>query len=317
MSGTLSRGDGGRIPLVAYDENQEAKVHIRYNRRDALKDRAILPLSAKRFDGRAFYEHRGQSVTAEISTAPHREQARALKTALLDHDWVETLVMEAMRDWDQYRRTVYASKAIVVCHSQDRAKKAMRIIARNFPDARPVLALCDEPGSDQRIRDFRRGPANVLVTVKKAYEGLDVVDATHLVYLGDARTTEFLDQVFARVTRVNYQCGLPWEQQEARIFVPDDRKTREYLDKLFEEQAETYSDGAEGQERGGCARHSSFRPERAEHTAVGFSLNETTLDERVVGLIAEMERNEPATRALPLRTKVNLVNLFHRAEQHV
>ena len=315
MSGTLSRGDGERIPLVAYDEGKP-RVHIRYSRREALDEHAILPLVVKRFDGRSFYEYRGKDVMSEISAAPVREQARTLKTALLDHDWVETLVMEAMRDWDHYRRSVYSSKAIIVCHSQDRAKKTMRLVAHNFPDARPVLAICDEPEADQRIKAFRSGSANVLVTVKKAYEGLDVADATHLIYLGDARTVEFLDQVFARVTRVNHRCGLSWEEQEARIFVPDDAKTREYLDKLFEEQACMSREPQVDHASGAMRAHSTFRPDHAEHTRVGVTINESALDGRVLELVRDLEREEPMTRALPLRAKLKIVNHYRRGEQN-
>ena len=260
MSGTLSRGDGEPIPFVTYVDGV-AKKHIEYSRLAALGERAILSISVKRYDGDSFYEHRGEERRHALSTAPKKEQARALKTALLTHEFVDHIVIDALRDWSQYRREKYASKAIVVAHTQRAARRLAALISRNFPEAHAVLAVCDEPTADQAIHDFRSGRANVLVTVRKAYEGLDVKSATHLVYLGDARTFGFLDQVIARVTRVNGESCLSWEEQEARIFVPDDAKSRAYLDRLLEEQSDSFDQKGETPGVGAARPHSTFKPE--------------------------------------------------------
>jgi len=314
MSGTLSRGDGGKIPFIEYD-NGVPRKHVLYTRQHALEERAILPIGAKRFDGKSFYGHRGRDMTHDLSTAPRKEQARTLKTAILADEYAEPLILEAMRDWESYQRDVYASKAIVVCHSHDTARRAMKLVAHHFPMARPVLAICDKPNAHEAIARFRLGSANVLVTVKMAYEGLDVPAATHLVYLGDARTFEFLDQVFARVTRVNRECGMEWEQQEARIFTPGDAKMCEYLDQLMEEQRESFIERT-GQRGGHGAEHvrSTFRPDTAVPTETGIHVGAIPVDDEAARLIDESERSSPSFRAMPMREKLRIVNILRRAE---
>lgn len=312
MSGTLSRSDGERIPFVPYEDGQ-ARVHVRYARQTALVERAILPIAVRGFGGKAFYEHRGQEMEHELSTAPTKEQARALKTALLTHSYVDELVLKAMHDWSIYRREKYPSKAIVVAHSQSAARRLVAVVARSFPEARPVLAISDEPGADERINEFRTGMANVLVTVKKAYEGLDVREATHLVYLGDARTFGFMDQVIARVTRVNPSCGLSWEDQEARVWVPDDAKCRDYLSRLLEEQAESCAEKDQGG-MGAARPRSTFRPETAEHTDVSYTHNALSVDPGLARMIDDAERSSAEFRALPLRAKITIVNRIRAAD---
>lgn len=309
MSGTLSRDDGARIPFIAYDDEKHARVHIRYSRRMALTEHAVLSINVTRYDGDSTYEHRGQSKKHELSSAPAKEQARALKTALLTPAFVDRIVLDALRDWSRYRREKYASKAIIVAHTQKAARRITAVVSRNFPEAHVVLAVCDEPTADQAIKDFRIGHANVLVTVRKAYEGLDVPSATHLVYLGDARTFGFLDQVIARVTRVNPDCGLTWKDQEARVYVPDDKRSRDYLDRLLDEQVASHGEAPPDSDGEGTGRRpSDFGAGETVPTDVGHHLNALSLDPELSRMLDEAQRSSASFAAMPLHHQISVIN---------
>ena len=74
-----------------------------------------------------------------------------------------------------------------------------------------------------------------LVTVGMAYEGLDAPKTTHLIILTPIRSRPWIEQVIARATRYDRHGGR-WEDQEARIYVPDDYKMNEIIFKIEQEE---------------------------------------------------------------------------------
>ncbi len=72
---------------------------------------------------------------------------------------------------------------------------------------------------------FRHREMDILVTVGKAYEGLDAQGCTHLVHLGLIRSIPWLTQCFARAWRRDYHpAAPPFEEQRARVFIPQDAR---------------------------------------------------------------------------------------------
>lgn len=306
MSGTLWRWDEERIPFVNYDDANVALVDIRYSRADALSERAVLPVEFRFFDGEAIYEHRKIPHASKLSSAPLKEQARALKTALLSADYSQKFLEASMKNFEQYRGQYYPSQAIGVFHDKKSTRRACAWGRHAFPKLAPVLSLCDESGSDKAIKNFRIGLHPVLFTVKKAYEGLDVPPATHLFYLGDVRSWPFLDQVIARVTRWNNKAPLGWEEQRGYVFMPDDKLSRDYVDNMMDEQAEYFREKDKGLVGTGTKpKGSSFRPDKADVTDIGFGLDGRVLSpEENVG-IRTLEAKFPQMRA-PLTDKLEI-----------
>jgi superfamily II DNA or RNA helicase len=85
------------------------------------------------------------------------------------------------------------------------------------------------PIGEQVIRAFQSPPINgdniidVLVTVGKAYEGLDAPRCSHLICLARHRSAPWLSQCFARSWRYDYELAKAGvEDQRCWIFVPAD-----------------------------------------------------------------------------------------------
>lgn len=310
MSGTLWRWDEERIPFIPYDENQRAIVDIRYSRAEALSEKAILPIEFKLFDGSAIYSHRDVPHVTRLSSAPLREQARALRTALSSEDYVESFVVTALSDWERYREQHYPSSAIVVCHTKAAARRAYKLVRRVFPKHFAALSLSGEgAAADRAIKRFRSGDVTILVTVRKAYEGLDVPNASHLVCLTNIRSWPFLDQVIARVTRFNKHSTLPWEGQRGYVYMPDDLRARNYIENMLNEQDEYYRERAapaptgSGVDRG----HSSFKPESSEVVSIGNGADGRILtDAENVGVQRLEERFPPLALRVPLLMKLEI-----------
>jgi superfamily II DNA or RNA helicase len=308
MSGTLRRDDGSKIAFVPYDEEtRQAQVDVRYTRRDALDEHAILPVAFKLCDGESVYEHLHQSHATTLSGASKKEEGRALKTALLSEEYRTRVIDEAMGDFLGYRATVYKSRAIVLCHSQAVARQVARQI-RETHKLEVSLAISDEKKSQRTIRRFREGhEGDVLVTVGMAYEGLDVPDCTHLVCLTDIRSEPWLEQAFARVTRVDHACGLAWGQQLAFIYVPDDPRMRAFLDTILNDQEESFRDQKPSDAIGARKGFNTFRPSGAEPTQIGFATLEGRMSDQDNRALEKLGQVFPKTSHWPLPERLQMI----------
>jgi superfamily II DNA or RNA helicase len=315
MSGTLWRWDEERIPFVNYDADNRAIVDIKYSRADALGEQAILPVEFRFFDGTAVYEHRSIPHDTALSLAPLKEQPRAVRTAIMSEEFVRKFLDAGMQEFERYRSQYYASQAIGVFHDKKSTRRACAWARHAHPKIAPVISLCGDGGSDQRIKSFRAGMHPVLFTVRKAYEGLDVPPATHLFYLGDSRSWPFLDQVIARVTRYNDKAPLSWDEQRGYVYVPDDKRIRDYVDNMMEEQEVYYRERERTANVTSLAsRRGSFVPVSAEQTTRGFGIpGQVFTTEQNIGLLklAELmpELRAPLTYRLTIADAMGLIPL--------
>lgn len=305
MSGTLWRWDEEPIPFIPYNENNVAIVDIRYSRPEALSEQAVLPVEFKFFDGEAVYERHNVPHETRLSRASKKEQSDALRTALGSAEYTQKFLTEALRDWERYRRQGYQSQLIVCCHSQQAAKAAHKFVRHHFGVHNPVLSVCSESNADKAIRAFRSGQAGILTTVRKAYEGLDVRGATHLVYLGNVRSYPFLDQVIARITRFNPDAPLKWEEQRGYVYAPDDPAMRQYVNTMHEEQLEYFREKDPGGLPGSPRKRSTFHPMGADVVGVNFGLDGRCLTPEENEAIRELAKLYPQMQ-LPLTDKLDL-----------
>jgi superfamily II DNA or RNA helicase len=314
MSGTLYRHDREKVPFIEYDEDGRALAQIAYTRADALREQAVLQLNITRYDGFVQYEHKAAEHSSALSNAAAKEQPRSLKTALLKPDYVDDLVMQSMHSWMAYRASVYSSRAIVVCHTQAEAKRVSRLIGSEFRQLEIALAISDERDASKVIKKFREKRfGDVLVTVGMAYEGLDVPDCTHLICLTDTRSTPWLDQCFARVTRFDSECRLSWEQQFAYVHVPDDARMCEYILNMEQEQL------AITKEAGRVAvpvirGASTFKPLTAELTDVAYGFENGFYSNEENALIQRLEQEHPYFKGAPHHERLKFARGIYQQE---
>lgn len=242
MTGTIERHDKKLIPYLDYEEDGDyrfPKKDIVYSRFDALLEEAIVPIDFQFEKGWAKFEDDHGEHTVEISNATDEEVSAVIQTLLGKTEFRDRLLTRGLEHWVEQRKR-YKSRCIVVCASQNMARSVSTQIVELYPKCEVALAISDDPKSDKIIKSFRRGEfGHVLVTVGMAYEGLDVPDCKHMICLTDVRSIPWLEQAFARVTRVDYRAmaaGLSYAEQKAHIFVPDDPRMQKIVGHLKEEQ---------------------------------------------------------------------------------
>lgn len=249
VTGTLERGDGKRIAFLPYREAEAKRVTpdlgdpglhvIRYSRRQALEERAIVPVQFHQADGNAEWEDRdGRQQAVDSLAAAGKLAAPALYTALRT-EYAEHLLDDCLASWREERARNPRAKMLVVVSAIEQAARLMDLLKERRVPA--LQATSDESAAAaDAIRRFKRGSGpgavHVLVTVAMAYEGLDVPPVTHIACLTNIRSRPWIEQMVARATRVDHG-GLPYEGQRAHVFCPDDPLMQECIDALVQEQA--------------------------------------------------------------------------------
>lgn len=243
MSGTLRRHDGQAIAFVPY-ENRSPVSHVNYTLADALREHALVQIEFTLMDGNVAWRRRGVENDATLSEATRAELGDAVRAALEEPDFHDAWLCHAIEAWLEHRReTSYRSRMIVVCNTQRAARAVRNLIEASFPAVDPVLAISDEVESQKRIRAFRdRNEGDILVTVGMAYEGLDVVDCTHVVVLSNKKSEPWLEQVIGRVTRFNPSThgnpakNLPWGRQRAFVYLLNTKNNVAFVERMLDEQ---------------------------------------------------------------------------------
>ena len=252
LSGTLERADGRGILWLPYRRGPRARTRevdlhapgwavVGYSRRDALAERAVLPVTFGALDGEASW--RDEAGTA---VGPHRlgnshpdETTRPALFTALRTGFAEALLREAfvaIRDLRARRRqarglapgetTRGLGKLLVVAPDQVAARRYLDVLRGWMPAGQAEvvarLATADTPGAHATLAAFRLQPEpSILVTVAMAYEGLDAPEVAVVAALTHIRSRPWLEQMVARATRVDPQAG-PYEAQSALVFHPDD-----------------------------------------------------------------------------------------------
>lgn len=244
ISGTLTRHDKSLIPFITYEEDSDGRKFpikdIIYSRYDGLIESAIVPIKFHFISGWASYEDSEGKHRVESSLATDSEVSKVIQTLLMKSSYRDSVLKQGLDEWI-LSRNQYKSRAIVICATQDMAESVSEQIKTMYKGVQVALAISREGAESQEtIKKFRKNEyGHVLVTVGMAYEGLDVPDCKTLICLTDTRSIPWLEQAFARVTRVDYKAvaaGITYEQQRASIYVPDDPKMRAIVDYFEDEQ---------------------------------------------------------------------------------
>lgn len=245
MSGTLERHDGHKVafwpyerfggdesPITKTDASMPEWAFVRYTRKDALEEQAIVPLHFYAMDGRARWydpktdEERDVNSMAESS----RRDASAVLQVVLETDYANQLLDKCAVDWQTYKATVYhAAKLLVIAPNISTAKEYSQHLRRSNFDA--LIATSDDSQqAKDHINRFKKN-ADILVTVGMAYEGLDVPQITHVACLTNIRSRPWIEQCICRANRT-----APGKTH-GYIYHPDDLRMSQIMQAIEAEQA--------------------------------------------------------------------------------
>ena len=266
LSGTLERADGKGILWLPYRKGPKVRTReieldasgwavVGYSRRQALAERAVLPVTFGARDGEASWrDEQGRDVGPHRLAAGYPDETTrpALFTALRT-GFADALLREAfvsIRDIRAGRRrerglSIDASaqglgKLLVVAPDQGTARRYHALLQSWLPaaqaDVAVQLAISETPRAHETLAAFRLRPEpSILVTVAMAYEGLDAPEVAVVAALTHIRSRPWLEQMVARATRVDPHAG-SYGSQRALVFHPDDPLFAQFRRRLEMEQ---------------------------------------------------------------------------------
>lgn len=236
-SGTLERGDNKKIaflpykqtplgPVVDLEQIEHRKV-INYSLTDALDEgeKAIVPLEFEIHDGRAeWIDQEGQEQIADSFNDYTIDARSALNTALKT-SFAHELIDKCLEHWKGHKKYVYhPAKMLIVAPNIEVAKQYLAYL-KQLGISGAIATSKDDKEAKRNIDRFRKN-LDVLVTVAMAYEGLSVIEITHIACLTNIRSKPWLEQCFARANRISKNKG------QGFIFAPDDPDFRNVMETI-------------------------------------------------------------------------------------
>jgi superfamily II DNA or RNA helicase len=224
MTGTPFRHDRRKIGFASY--LGKIITDIRYGLREALRDRVIVPMDARLLDASMRWIE-GKELDTVGDWSNSKESAEKINQMLMSQVYVATLLKDCVKNWQEYKSQSYAgSKLLIVCrgrreHQWPMIPFVMETLANLGVPARQSV-YSDGVAADKAISEYKRkSGVDVLVTVNKAYEGLDVKAITHVCCLTRIRSEPWLQQMIGRAMRYDPEAGA-WDSQSAKLFAPND-----------------------------------------------------------------------------------------------
>lgn len=236
MTGTLHTSDSRMVHGVTYEHdpatggevptNKGFDYHIRYSRKDALDENAIVPIEFFHDDGPVKWESlsTGDETEITLSQADKKQEGDAIWTAL-STELAVSLFDRGYRHWK-----AHGDKLLVVCHSQQVATRYHKdLLSRG---EKSFLAVTDNEDALADIGRFKNTGKACLVTCAMAYEGLDERSLSHVISLTHIRSTPWIEQMLARVWR-----ALPGKKK-CYAFVPDDPRMNRVIESIKKEESD-------------------------------------------------------------------------------
>lgn len=244
-SGTLERHDGHKIAFLPYKPfiNCEAVdldprpnwAIIRYQRKDALEEKAIVPLHFHAMDGKARWfdpKTNEEKNVDSVAEAELRHQPAVLQT-VLETKMARDILDRCASDWQGHKQVVYnRAKMLVIAPNINTATEYCKHLSSY--GAR-IATSQDTQQAKDNIQLFKRNDnsVNVLVTVGMAYEGLDVPEITHVACLTNIRSRPWVEQAICRANRADHSHS----KTHGYIYYPDDPRMKKIMDAIEAEQA--------------------------------------------------------------------------------
>lgn len=242
MTGTLERGDTYPIAFIPYNltsggmvpalESDPSIAAISYTREDALKENAILPLNFVLHDGNVEWKKDTETKSGKLSRIAI-DAGAAIWTAL-STEFADELLRAGLSHWADYKLSHPRSKILIVVANIFQAKRVIKELQSMGLNAE-IATSHDHEGAVNAIRKFKSPGCDILVSVAMVYEGFDAPQATHLICLTHVRSMPWIEQMVARVVRIDPYAG-PYETQMGYVFAPDDFLMKKIILRIQAEQ---------------------------------------------------------------------------------
>lgn len=243
MTGTMARGNRRRIAFAPYCRTRPslnpASPNVRaieYTRKNALAERAIIPLRFIFKDGAVSWKDKASGKITNhgsFKAVSKCDASRAVYTAI-STQYAKDMMESALNHWAAHRARVnpYA-RLLVVTANYKHARAAIEFIKGRFYYAE-IATSHETEEATRAIRRFKSGKINIFVSIAMAYEGFDCKEVSHIICLTHIRSVPWIEQMIARAVRVDPH--LRYEDQYGYIFAPDDALFQEIVAQIQAEQ---------------------------------------------------------------------------------
>ena len=239
MTGTLERSTGHKVAFTKYSKtsmgiqpslNPEGERVVTYTRRDALAEKAIIPLKFFFNDASTeWLEEDGTRKAYRSLYAVKPEDAGKALWSAISTDYSRLLIDEAVEHWTNHKKKDPDSKMLIATPNISNAKMVLDYLRSKFLYS-DIATSDDTKEANAAIKKFKNTGMDILVGVAMFYEGFSAPDVSHLVSLTHIRSTPWIIQWLARAVRVSK--NLPYSEQYAYVFTPDDPKMRDLVNEL-------------------------------------------------------------------------------------
>lgn len=247
LSGGLYRNDGKRLPRVTYRQGDPARGEDQkkafplsdttYTLSEAQADRCIIKIDFDFYDGQVRFRSDEGDESQMIAGLTDDLYNQKLTQFLDEPEVWQTIIDDMLESLDSYNPPGhgYRARYMVTSKSIKDAEKHAEYLAGK--GRHPLLIHSNQGEAEKkRLDEFRRGWGNWdgLVSVAMGYIGLSIPDLSHMAYLSHYRSMAWINQAFHRITRMDHNPRAPrYEQQLARIFLPNDPKMRELAEVIM------------------------------------------------------------------------------------
>lgn len=228
LSGTPFRSDGKRIKFITYRDGK-AVPDFEYGYDDAIRHNVCRPVYFPATGGSFEWVDRGKTRSATFDDElDEHEASKRLRTALWPNgEWIPQVLRDADQRLSTVRKSAPNAGGIVFCMDQEHAHQIAEILGR-VSGSRPVVAVSDDPDSDEKISRFRESSDKWIVSVRKVSEGVDIKRLRVAVYATNVVSEVFFRQAVGRVVRVLD----PDAAESAWVHIPDDPRLRDHAEAL-------------------------------------------------------------------------------------
>lgn len=235
MTGTPYRGDNTKIPFFKYDENHnvdfsetENRKCIIYTNEDALRDGAVLPYDTTLIDGSGSYIDLS-GITRHFKTLGNTgDNLRCV----FDSEYAYHFIDLVFSYWFKIREQQPWSKILIVSPNIKIAKKYTEYIKNKYPNIRSGIATsedskdCIETVKRAKLENNINGSIECLISVGIAYEGLNIVQITHIAVISLIRSMQWIQQCLGRCQR---RYG---NKTQGYVFAPEDDRMKKIIKQI-------------------------------------------------------------------------------------
>lgn len=233
-TGTIDRSDSSPLMFTPYNKDgsinfkdTESRKWIIYDKKQSIKDGSTVPVKATLISGSGSYINvNGFERSFNEFSGEGDQLLTAFRTG-----FAYQMFKLCLSDWKKYKKEHPWAKMIVLGNNIDIAVQYNKWFI-NEGYRFNIATSGDESLSKETIRRFKldnSDPSSYdgMIGIGKIYKGLDIKQATFLVFLINFRGKSWLDQAVGRVQR-SYR-GL---KKECFLYAPNDPKMKLVLKQL-------------------------------------------------------------------------------------